>query len=486
MAAASAVGSEVGVGSPSPWRALPVVMVGTFMAILDVFIVLVAAPAIQGDLRASDAAIQSVLAGYQLAYAAMLITAARLGDLYGRKRLFMTGLALFTLASLVCGAAPTALVLILARLAQGVGAGLLVPQVFALISVLAPEEQRPRAFGALGATMGLSTMVGQVLGGLLIHADVVGTSWRPVFWINVPIGVMALTLAARMVPESRAPGVRRLDLPGMAALTVAVFLLIFPLIQGREAGWPAWTWACLVCSAVAFAGFAVVERRVEGRGGTPLVSLTLLRQRSFVVGIALVVLLYASLNSFFLVLSLTLQDGLGRSALNAGLVYAPDALAFIVGSLLAGRLAKRHARRVLHVGAVTTAVGFATTAIVAYTQGSQITSSAIIPTLVVQGFGQGLLVTPLLNQILAHVGVNHLGSASGALSTAQQVGGALGIALVGVFYFAALGDASPHQAQPYAHALGIAVLLHLALATTIALLLFILPQPEHRPPPATQ
>jgi EmrB/QacA subfamily drug resistance transporter len=449
-------------------------MTGTFMAILDVFIVLVAAPAIQSGLQASDAQVQFVLAGYQLSYAVTLITAGRLGDLYGRKRLFTAGMGVFTVASLACGTAPSAAVLIAARLVQGVGAALMFPQVFAIISVLVPEKRRPHAFGVLGAVIGLSTIAGQVLGGLLIQADLFGSGWRPVFWINVPIGVVALALAVRVVPESKAPKARGLDLPGVAVLTAALFLLVVPLVEGREAGWPAWTWAGLAASGLAFGAFIVVERRVESRGRAPLVAPALLSRRPFVVGICLVLVLYAALNSFFLVLSLTLQDGLGLSALGAGLVYAPQAAAFFGVSLLAGRLVPRYGRRILEIGGALTTLGFAATAVVAWMGADQLNAVDVIPTLVLQGIGQGLLLTPLINAVLSRIGADDAGAASGILSTAQQVGGALGVALVGVVFFAALG---PHGrgSHAYAHALSAAVLVNIILAAATTALVFALP-----------
>jgi EmrB/QacA subfamily drug resistance transporter len=456
-------------------------MTGTFMAILDVFIVLVAAPAIQADLHTNDATVQLVLAGYQLTYAVSLITAGRLGDLYGRRRLFLTGMTVFTLASALCGAAPTASILIVARLVQGLGAALMFPQVFTMITALVPAENRPRAFGVLGAVIGASTIVGQVLGGLLIHLDLVGTSWRPVFWINVPIGATALVLARRRVPETRASAARRLDLPGVLVLTVAVFLLVIPLIEGREVGWALWIWGCLALSAAAFTGFVAVERRIHAAGWPPLVPPALFRQRPFAVGIVVVILLYAALNSFFLILSLTLQDGLGLSALDAGLIYAPQAVAFFGCSLLAGRLTRRYGHPVLKVGAAVTTVGFSGTIAVALIQGGQMTPTHIIPTLVVQGIGQGLLLTPLLNQILSRIRADDTGAASGVLSTAQQVGGAFGVTVIGVVYFSVLGNAATHHPGAYAHALGIAALVNLILSTTVTALLFALPRDSPTP-----
>ncbi|MFJ9415198.1 MFS transporter [Streptomyces sp. NPDC101227] len=466
----------------SPWQALAIVLVGAFMAVLDTFIVLVAAPAIQADLHASAADIQLILAGYQLTYAIALITGARLGDRYGRRRLFLIGMALFTLASVGCAVSPDPGSLIAARLAQGLTAAAMFPQVFAMIQVLIPAAQRPKAFGALGAVIGMATIVGQLLGGVLIStgftsalsAGLFGSSWRSVFWVNVPIGLATLLLAVLRVPESRAPDARRLDLPGAVVLTVALFLLVVPLVEGRAYGWPAWTWLSLAGSAPAFAVFALVERRVATAGGAPLVHPGLLRARPFAVGTTLVVVAYAGINSFFLILSLTLQDGLGMDALGAGLVYTPLAVAFLGASILAGRLAG-FGRRVLQAGALVGGLGYVAAIVLVSTAGTGLTAWALAPPLVLVGAGNGLLVTPLLNAVLGNVGTEEVGMASGVLSTCQQVGGAVGVAVVGVLYYHSLGDAAHNDTVVYGHALTTAVVFNLALAAAISALLPFLP-----------
>ncbi|MCL7495644.1 MFS transporter [Streptomyces sp. MCA2] len=463
----------------APWRALAIVLAGAFMAVLDTFIVLVAAPAIQADLHSSAADVQLILAGYQLSYALALITGARLGDRFGRKRLFMTGMALFTLSSVGCALAPGSGSLIAARLVQGLGAAAMFPQVFAVIQVLIPAARRPKAFGVLGAVIGMATMSGQLVGGLLIAADLFGTSWRPVFWVNVPVGLLTLLLAGRFVPESRAPEARRLDLPGAVVLTVALSLLVVPLVEGRAYGWPLWAWLGLAASIPAFAAFGLVERRVAAVGGTPLVRLRLLRERPFAVGMTLVVLTYAGINSLFLVLSLTLQDGLGMDALGAGLVYTPFAVAFFAASLLAGRLA-RFGRRVLLLGALTGALGFIGTIALTLNAGATLTAWELVPTLLLVGAGNGLLVTPLLNAVLGTIRPAEVGMASGVLSTGQQIGGAVGVALVGILYYGALGDAAHHDTGAYGHALAAALVLNVALAAAISALLPFLPDAATR------
>ncbi|MER6303075.1 MFS transporter [Kitasatospora sp. NPDC001539] len=457
-----------------PWSAVSVVLVGAFMAILDAFIVIVAGPSIQAGLNASAGELEWILAGYQLTYAVLLITGGRLGDLFGRRRMFVTGMAVFTLASVACAAAPGALVLIVARLVQGLGAAVMLPQTFAAVTVLVPAASRHRVFGVLGVVMGVATISGQLVGGLLIGADLFGSSWRPVFWINVPIGVATIWLAARRLPESRAVGARRLDVPGVLVLSLALFLLAFPLIQGRQEGWPAWTWLCLAGSGLALAAFVAIERRTGARGGDPLVRMSLFRTRSFGVGILLVLVVYTVVTSYYLVLSISLQDGLGLSALGAGLVYTPAAVMFFSFSMIASRLVPRHGRRVLEAGAVVLVVGYAATAIVLF-GGAPFEPAVVIPTLMLQSVGGGLLITPAMNVVLARIAPEDAGTASGVLSTAQQIGGALGVAAIGAVFFAALGSPAADRAHAAGHALATASVATMVAAIAATVLVFLLP-----------
>ncbi len=463
----------------TPWPAVSIVLVGAFMAILDSFIVIVAGPAIQTDLSASDGELQWILAGYQLAYAVFLITGGRLGDMLGRKRMFIAGMTLFTLASVACALSPTAAGLIGARLVQGLGAALMLPQVYAVITVLVGEKDRHRAFGVLGVVIGLATIGGQLIGGLLIGADLFGSGWRSVFWINVPIGIVTVLLAAGHLPESRAALVRRLDIPGVAVLSAALFLLSFPLIQGHEADWPWWAWACLAASTLGFALFVQIERRTGERGGDPLLRLSLFATRSFSVGIVLVLAIYAVLTSYYLVLSIALQDGLGMSALGAGLVYTPAAVTFFVFGMIASRLVPKHGRRVLETGAIVLAAGYVSTAIV-LAGGLPFTPETVIPMLMLQSAGGGLLITPSLNAVLTRIGPDDAGIASGVLSTAQQVGGAIGVAVIGVVFFNSF-DASAHdRTEAAAHALAMSSLSVFITAIAVTVLVFLLP---NRPGP---
>ncbi|QKG19856.1 MFS transporter [Actinomadura verrucosospora] len=476
----------------TPWRAVAVVLTGAFMAILDSFIVIVAGPSIKADLHIGDGPLQWVLAGYQLTYAVLLITGGRLGDLYGRRRVLLFGTGAFTVASVVCAMADGAAALIAARLVQGLGAALMLPQTYAFLTVLVPDRDRHRAFGVLGMVMGLAAVAGQLAGGLLIGSDVLGSGWRSVFWINVPIGLATLGLAARWLPESTAPRARRLDLPGVTVLSAALTLVAFPLIQGRQAGWPGWVWACLAASPPCLAAFAVLERRIAARGGDPLVRIGLFRTRSFSVGLVLVLLLYTVVTSYYLVLSVSLQDGLGLSALGAGLVYTPSAVAFFLFSLLAGRLVPVHGHRVLKAGAIVLTLGYAATAALLL-GGAPFTPAVVVPTLVLQSAGGGLVITPSLNTVLSRISPDDAGVASGALSTAQQLGGALGVAVIGAVFFGSFAPASHGRASAAGHALAMASLATCAAAAAATVLVFLLrgpsraaaPQPERPAEPAT-
>ncbi|MFD4925897.1 MFS transporter [Streptomyces goshikiensis] len=322
--------------------------------------------------------------------------------------------------------------------------------------------------------IGLATMGGHLVGGLLIGADLFGTGWRSVFWVNVPIGVVTIVCAARCVPESRAPGTRKLDVPGVLALSAALLLLTFPLIQGREAGWPWWTWACFAASLAAFALFVALERGIDRRGGDPLMRLSLFSQRSFSLGIILVLAVYALLTSYYLALSISLQEGLGMSALGAGLVYTPAAVTFFVFSKAAGRLVPKYGRRVLEVGAVVLAAGYLATAVVLLS-GPRLTPLLVIPTLMFQSVGGGLLITPLLNTVLSRIAPETVGMAAGVLSTAQQIGGALGVAVIGAVFFDSFHPEADGRAEAAGHAFAMSSLTTCSIAVLAAVLVFLLP-----------
>ena len=451
-----------------------------FMAVMDGYIVIVAGPAIRADLDASAGELQWVLAAYQLSYAVFMIPTSRVADMAGRRRVFLLGTLLFLLTSVACALAPNPEVLIAARLLQGLGAAMIVPQVFAMITLQVPRESHPRLFGVVSIVIAVASMGGQLLGGLLVGFDVLDSSWRSVFWINVPIGLVIIVMALRVVPVFATSADRRLDLPGVAVLSSALLLLTFPLIQGRESGWPWWTWTCFVASSAAFAGFVAVERRAERQGREPLLRLVLFRQRSFSVGLVLVTALYALLTSYYLALSVSMQEGLGLSALQASLVYAPAPLTFFTFGVVAARLIPRHGRRVLEVGSVILALGYLSTAVVLLATGD-LTPALIVPTLMLQAVGGGLVITPSLNVVLSRVEPAAVGAASGALSTAQQVGAALGVAVIGTVFFSSFHPEVQGPEQAASEAFAMASLGVFVVAVLTAVLVRLLPDTERRP-----
>lgn len=296
---------------------LPIVLTGVFITILDFFIVNVAVPSIQSDLHASTAAVQWTVAGYGLAYGSGLILGGRLGDIFGRRRMFAFGLALFTLASVACGLVPDAATLVAARVAQGASAALLAPQVLAILRTAYSGHAQVRAINFYALTMGLAAVFGQLIGGLLIQANLLGMGWRACFLINVPIGVAALAMTRRMVPESRPDGAVRLDLGGAALVTLALVAALLPLIEGREQGWPLWTWLSPATAAALFLAYA--RRRHE----SPLIDLTLFRERAFTAGLLTQLAFTMGMAAYFLIFALYVQEGRDLDALQAGLTFVP-------------------------------------------------------------------------------------------------------------------------------------------------------------------
>lgn len=455
------------------WLAMAVVLTGTFIVTLDFFIVNVAIPATQADLGASAGAMQLVIAAYGIALAAGLILGGRLGDLAGRRRVFSLGLALFTLSSAVCGAAPSAGILIAGRVVQGAAAALMTPQALSIIGITYDGEARVRAFAVYGLVMGLAAACGQLVGGLLIHVDLLGLDWRSCYLVNVPIGLVALALAPYAIAESRAEGATRLDLTGALLATLALVAVVLPLVLGREHGWPLWTWLSLAAAVPLLAAFASSQRRLAARGGDPLVDPALFRERAFTVGLLATILFYTGMGSFFLVLALYLQQGQGLDALGSGLVFTPLAVGYLAASIAAQPLSGRLGRQLLALGGITRAVALAGLLLTVAAVGTGGDVALLLPALVLDGVGMGLLTAPLIATVLADMQPRHAGAASGVLSTAQQVGNALGIALVGALFYGALGT-TPTPAD-VTHAFELALVAIAALALAVAVLVQALP-----------
>jgi EmrB/QacA subfamily drug resistance transporter len=467
-AALSTVDPALETSLPRRGLVLAVVLAGTVLTVVDVAIVNVAIPSLQQDLDASFGAVALVVTSYTLVYACLLVTGGRLGDIYGRRRLFVTGLLIFTGSSALCGLAPSIDVLIAARVLQGVGGALMYPQVLAVIQVTFTGEERTRALGIFGAVAGFSAIGGQLVGGLLLSADLFGLEWRPVFLVNVPLGALATVAALVVLPRDRPEGKERLDLGGVALLAVALAALMLPLLTGRDAGWPAWLMLLLVLSAPALAVFALYELQLRRRGGAPLVPLELFRNRSFAGGIPIALLFTASYASFLLLLVLYLQEGLGFSPLASGATYTPAALGFLVTSLTAPPLVRILGRHVLTVGYLLAALGLLATAATADAAGPALHGWELAPTLFVAGLGQGLGMSPLVGTIVAGVPPGQAGAASGVVTTVLQAGNVLGVALTGLVFYGLLdGSAAEDYTQAFVRSFPLCALLILLAAALV-------------------
>jgi EmrB/QacA subfamily drug resistance transporter len=455
--------------SRSRWLPLPVLLAGTFMVVLDFFIVNVALPSMQAHLHASSGAIEWVVAGYGLTNAVFLITGARLGDRWGRVRVFTIGLGVFTLASAGCGLAGTPEVLVISRLIQGSASALLMPVVLSIIGVLYDGADRARALAAYGMSMGLAAVSGQLIGGILVEANPAGLGWRSCFLINIPIGILAVAAAPRLIPESRGAA-GSLDVTGTLLATLGLTAIVLPLVDGRAHGWPLWTWLSLAAAPLLLGAFALQQRRLDARGGTPMMPPELFASRGVTVGLAAQLLFWSGQASFFLVLSLYLQLGRGMSALHSGLVFTILAGAYLATSIRAPALTMRHGRRVLAAGAGLLALGHVALALTVADVGIGGSVMALAPGLALVGAGMGLGITPLASLIMAAAPPEHVGATSGVLSTMQNVGNAIGVAVVGVLFY---GTTS----HGFAGAFQVSVLALAVALTGVAFLTRLIPAP---------
>jgi EmrB/QacA subfamily drug resistance transporter len=421
------------VGYRYRWVVLFLVLAAEVMDLVDSTIVNIAAPSIRAELGGSTASMQWFLAAYTLAFAVALVTCARLGDIWGRKTMFLTGAIGFTAASLVCGLATSPEMLISSRLLQGLFGAVMIPQGLALIKAVFPEDEIGKAFAAFGPIMGLAAVLGPVIAGVLLDADLLGTGWRMIFFINLPIGLAAVLGAIRYMPQLRSPGSRtRLDPLGTMLLTLASALLIYPLVQGHELGWPVWTFAMMVGSLGAFALFFWNERR----SGEPIIEPTLFHNRGFTAGLLVIVSFFMAMMGLMLVFNLFTQVGLGFSPLKAGLTMVPWSLGIAVGAALSGGfLGPKFGRRVLHGGIGVLIVGMGLLWLTFGHDGMAATAWDFAPATFVAGLGCGAVFAPLFDIVLADISEREVGSASGVLTAVQQFGGAIGVAVIGSLFF---------------------------------------------------
>ncbi|MEV0186417.1 MFS transporter [Streptomyces sp. NPDC050625] len=480
---AGSTGSVAGSGGSAAdrrrWFALAIVMTAAFMDLVDVTIVNIAIPSIQQDAGASFSQIQWITAGYALAFAAGLITGGRLGDIHGRRRMFLIGIGGFTLASALCGFAANPEMLVASRILQGGMAAMMVPQVLSIVHATFPAHERGKVFGLFGAIVGLGAVSGPLLGALLTEWNLFGLEWRPIFLINLPVGIAALILGSRFISESKAPKALKLDLVGVALVTLGLLMLLYPLTRGRELGWPLWGHLSMAGSLVVFGVLVAYERRKSARDGSPLVELSLFKVKSFAAGIAVQTVFGISLGIFFLVWTLYMQVGLRWSPLRAGLTGVPFSIAVSVAAgMSVQKLVPRFGRKVLQAGALVMAAGVLIYLAESERYGLGIASWQMALPLVVMGAGMGLIVAPLTDAVLSGVPREHAGSASGLINTVQQMGNALGLGLVSVVFFGEIGDrltraqVGPAFVNAFQHALGWVA----AVLGVIFLLMFALPK----------
>ncbi|MFI6008383.1 MFS transporter [Streptomyces sp. NPDC051243] len=470
-------------GDRRRWFALAIVMTAAFMDLVDVTIVNVAIPSIQRESGATFSQIQWITAGYALAFAAGLITGGRLGDIHGRKRLFLIGIGGFTMASALCGFAANPEMLVAARILQGAMAAMMVPQVLSIVHATFPAHERGKVFGLFGAVVGLGAVMGPLLGALLTEWNLFGLEWRPIFLINLPVGIAGLILGSRYITESKAPRALKLDLVGVALVTLGLLMLLYPLTRGRELGWPLWGYVSMGGAFVVLGALVAYEKRKAARDGSPLVELSLFKVKSFAGGIAVQTVFGVALGIFFLVWTLYMQYGLGWTPLKAGLTGIPFSIAVSTAAgLSVQKLVPRFGRKVLQAGALVMGIGVLLYIWESGHYGLSITPWHMALPLVVMGLGMGLIVAPLTDAILSEVPREHSGSASGLISTVQQMGNALGLGLVSVVYFGVVDDRLAEGARGPAAGLAIADGFQHALGwvavvmAVIFLLMFALPK----------
>ena len=473
------VTSKQVVGSRNKWLALAVLLIGAFMALLDTTIVNVAIPTIRSSIGASNATLSWIVSGYALAFGLALIPAGRVGDRLGHKWVFIAGLSLFTIASLACGLAQDDGQLIAARAVQGLAGGMFFTTITALIQLMFADRERGRAFAILGATIGFSTALGPLVGGLIIQAFGAETGWRLVFGVNIPIGIVAVGAAAVFLPSGAEGTDSAADWLGLALLTAGLVALLTPLIEGQQEGWPSWTYVSMVGGAVLIALFALWERRLEKLEGNPLVPPRLFAHSSFTGGVLLALVYFAAFTSIFFTIALLWQAGLGHSALQSGLVAMPFAVGSIIGAARSDVLAARFGRSVLICGLGLVAAGItAVWLMLAHTAPTAYSGWELLAPLLIAGIGSGLFIAPNSDFIVATVERRDAGAASGVIGTMQRIGSAVGIAVIGTVLFGTLHvvPGPDAVAVAFAHSATMAMGVSAALSVVAFGLAFDLPR----------
>jgi EmrB/QacA subfamily drug resistance transporter len=460
------------------WLGMSAILAATIMNLLDSTIVNVAAPSIRRDLGGSYASLQWLAAGYTLALAVGLLTGGRLGDMYGRRRMLLIGITGFVIASLACSMAFSPASLISARVVQGLFAAVMVPQCFGLIrDVFAPADMG-KAFGIFGPAIGLSTIAGPIIAGQLIDANILGTGWRAVFAINVPLGAYAIIAGMRSLPSKRpAPGMR-LDVVGALTAGVGMFLLVYPLVQGRDFGWPVWLLSMIVGAVVVLASFGRYQGLRARSGRTPLVELSVFAKRSYTSGVAFVVIFFGSIVGFSLSVGLFLQLGLGMTPAHASLTMSPWAAGAFIGSGFAAMMMHRLGRKIIHIGLAIMAAGLIFTYAIFTSAHGGVSSWALTFPLGVYGIGMGMIFVPLFDIVMGDIGDHEVGSASSLLESLQQLGASLGVAVLGTVFFTTIGVVP--RISTFLHAVSTVTLITSGLVVVAFALAFLLPQRQRQ------
>lgn len=462
---------------PRAWLILALILCAEIMDLLDSTIVNVAAPSIARDLHSSTTALQWITGGYSLTFAAFLIAGARLGDRFGRRTLFLVGAWGFVMCSALCAVAPDTSTLIAGRLLQGATAALLVPQGLGLLHATFSPSDQGKAFSIFGPVVGLAAVVGPVLVGVLVDADLFGTGWRLVFLINLPIGVLAATGTTRILPQSRLESAPRLDVVGILLVSVAAALVTYPLIQGREAGWPAWIYAMIAGGFITLGALVFwTRRRIRGHR-EPLVQPAIFKHRGFSGDVILTLIFFGGSFGVGLALTLFLQLGRGFSPIHAGLTATPFALGSSVGAVVgAAVLAPKLGRNTLQLGNVLQGAGLVLTLVVLAHTGMHVTSWDLVGPLLLWGIGLGLVIAPLFDFVLAALNEDEVGSGSGVLNALQQLGIAIGVAIIGTVFFSILNSHADATGHPgYLAGFERSLQVGLGITAAVCLLTFLLP-----------
>jgi EmrB/QacA subfamily drug resistance transporter len=478
---------------PRRWIALAVLLLASFMNLIDVTVVNVALPGMQQQLGARSSDIEWVIATYVLAFALGLLPFGRLGDVIGRSRMFLLGVGLFTLASALCGLAPSIDWLIAARAFQGLAGAMMTPQVLAIVQVTFPPEEKGQAFALFGLANGLAAVAGPIVGGLLIGANLWGLDWRPIFLVNIPVGLLALVAGWFLIARTPGhPGLRN-DFVGIGLFGAATLALVFPLIEGHTEGWPLWCWALIGLSVILAMAFVIWERHQDRRKGPELLNYGLMTNRGYLLGLITATLFASGVPALFFVISLMLQAGFGYTALESGLTNTPFSVGVMIVSIFIGRLGQRYLKERWTLGAVLLAVGVLWLDLVIRDLGETLNQFVLLPPLFIAGCGLGMGFSGLFQTVLASVPHRDAGSGSGALQAFQQIGGAIGVALVGEIFFTDLSAGFASGASParaFAAAAGPALTYQVVVFTAVAVLTLFLktpkPQAYAAPPPPVE